>query len=73
MSLIPAPDFPTGGLLIGSEGFRRFAEFGQGSIIVRAKMHMEHMSGNEGRSKKNALVITELPYATNKAGNDISI
>lgn len=66
---IPSPDFPTGGIIYGTEGFQSFAKTGHGSIIVRAKIHVETVATNQSKLKRTALVVTELPYGTNKAGN----
>lgn len=80
LQLIPAPDFPTGGQILGIEGARSLYLTGQGSITVRATFHMETLSSS-GRTvgKANqttslstgklrpAIVVTELPYMTNKA------
>ena len=62
MKIIPAPDFPTGGYIIGGEELRQAYETGKGKILIRAKVHVEGKSGE----KKN-IVITELPYQVNKA------
>ena len=58
---IPAPDFPTRGLLLGRNGARTAYKTGRGSIILRARCEIEE---NEKRSR---IVITELPYQVNKA------
>ncbi len=61
MKYIPAPDFPTGGIIIASEELKTAYETGKGKIIVRAKVKLEN-SGD-----KQSLVITELPYQVNKS------
>jgi len=68
--IIPAPDFPTGGVILGAEGARKMYETGKGSVVVRAQSHMEMItSGTKaGTRTRNAIIITELPYMTNKAG-----
>jgi DNA gyrase subunit A len=70
--LVPAPDFPTGGLIMGASGAQKLYKTGHGSVIMRAKCHIEIISGAmtaKGSSKsRNAIVVTELPYMTNKAG-----
>lgn len=62
MQYIPAPDFPTGGVLINNEQIRLGYETGRSKLSVRAKVHIE--DGNAGRK---LLVITEVPYQVNKA------
>lgn len=65
MQYIPAPDFPTGGVIMGRSGIRKAYRTGQGSIIVRSKCEIEeHGSGANVRSR---IVVTELPYQVNKA------
>jgi DNA gyrase subunit A len=58
---VPGPDFPTGGLIVGTEGIRKAYETGRGRVIMRARIGKETRRG--GREQ---LVITEIPYATNK-------
>ncbi|MFN3652091.1 MAG: DNA gyrase subunit A [Armatimonadota bacterium] len=62
MTVIPGPDFPTAGLILGKKGIRSAFETGRGSVVMQAKTHIEPMDGG-----KNAIVITELPYQVNKA------
>ncbi len=61
MSFVPGPDFPTGGLIVGRKGIRDAYETGRGRVIMRARMLRERRRG--GREQ---LVVTEIPYATNK-------
>jgi len=61
MKFIPAPDFPTGGIICGSEGLKQAYTTGRGKIKLRGKIHIEEGKG------KNKIVITEIPYMTNKA------
>ena len=61
MQIMPGPDFPTGAVIMGSDGIRQAYETGRGSINVRAKAHVE--STKTGR---NRLVFTEIPYQVNK-------
>ena len=61
MQIMPGPDFPTGAVIMGSDGIRQAYETGRGSITVRAKAHVE--STKTGR---NRLVFTEVPYQVNK-------
>lgn len=62
MKIIPGPDFPTGGLLLKTDGIRKAYETGRGRLQLRAKVHVEEVSNG----KKN-IVITELPYQVNKS------
>lgn len=62
MKIIKAPDFPTGGYVIGGEGLESAYRTGKGKITIRAKIDIERES-----SGKSAIVITELPYQVNKA------
>ncbi|MCH3967447.1 MAG: DNA gyrase subunit A [Atopobiaceae bacterium] len=61
MTVLPGPDFPTGGTIMGSDGIKDAYETGRGSITVRAKAHVEQMKGNRQR-----IVVTEVPYQVNK-------
>jgi DNA gyrase subunit A len=61
MQHIPGPDFPTGGVIIGSEGIIHAYSTGRGRIVLRGLAHIEEMSGNRHR-----IVITEIPYLLNK-------
>lgn len=62
MEVLPGPDFPTGGLVMGKSGIRRAYETGKGSITVRAKVELTEMSNGKER-----ILVTELPYMVNKA------
>jgi DNA gyrase subunit A len=62
IQIIPGPDFPTGGIILGRAGIRAAYEFGRGSIVVRGKVAFEDM-----RKDRQAIVITEIPYQVNKA------
>ena len=61
MKVIPGPDFPTGGTIMGVAGIRDAYETGRGSITVRSKAHIEKSSGGKQR-----IVVTEIPYQVNK-------
>ena len=61
MSVMPGPDFPTGAIIMGTDGIREAYDTGRGSITVRAKAHVE--TTKTGRSR---LVFTEVPYQVNK-------
>ncbi|NLC23141.1 DNA gyrase subunit A [Oxalobacter vibrioformis] len=62
IALVPAPDFPTGGIIYGLSGVHDGYRTGRGRVVMRAKTHFEEM-GREGRY---AIVIDELPYQVNK-------
>lgn len=62
MEVLPGPDFPTGGLVMGKSGIRRAYETGKGSITVRAKVEITEMPNGKER-----ILVTELPYMVNKA------
>jgi DNA gyrase subunit A len=59
--IVTGPDFPTAGLIVGREGIKRAYETGRGQVVMRAKAAIE-----TGRSKKDAIIITEIPYQVNK-------
>ncbi len=62
MTLIPGPDFPTGGVLVRNDEIRRGYETGRGKLSLRARVHVE-----DGVAGRKLLVITEVPYQVNKA------
>ncbi|GAA6113678.1 DNA gyrase subunit A [Apilactobacillus apinorum] len=62
MEVLPGPDFPTGGVVLGKSGIRRAYESGKGSIVLRAKTEIE-----EQKSGKQRIIATEIPYMVNKA------
>jgi DNA gyrase subunit A len=61
IQLIPGPDFPTGGLILGRGGIRSAYSTGRGSVIMRARAHFENL-----RKDREAVIITEIPYQVNK-------
>jgi len=61
MQLIPGPDFPTGGVIVGVEGIKQAYSTGKGRLVVRAVAHIE-----ESTSSRYRIVITEIPYQINK-------
>ena len=61
MRVLPGPDFPTGGIIMGTDGIREAYETGRGVITVRAKVHVEQRKNGRQR-----LVVTEIPYQVNK-------
>jgi len=62
MEIIPAPDFPTGGLILGRSGARKAYLEGRGSVILRSKTHVEEI-----RKDRWAIIVDEVPYQVNKA------
>ena len=62
MEIIPGPDFPTAGQILGRSGIRKAYETGRGSITLRAKSFIE-----EKQNGKQVIIVTELPYQVNKA------
>ena len=62
MKLVPGPDFPTGGIIVGDEGILQAYSTGRGRIVLRGMAHIEEMSGSRHR-----IVITEIPYQLNKS------
>ena len=66
MTLIPGPDFPTGGQILGRTGIRETYLSGRGSVTMRGVAEIETIEA-PGRPDRDAVIITELPYQTNKA------
>jgi len=65
MEVIPAPDFPTGGIIMGRSGIKKAYRTGQGNLVIRSKCEIEEYgSGGNTRSR---IVVTEIPYQVNKA------
>jgi DNA gyrase subunit A len=62
MEFIKGPDFPTGGVILGTGGYKEAYRTGRGRVRVRAKAHTEQLKGN-----RSAIVVTELPYQVNRA------
>ncbi len=62
MRIVPGPDFPTGGIILGRGGIRTAFETGRGSLILRARAEFEEI-----RRDRQAIIVTELPYQVNKA------
>ncbi|MDB5569294.1 MAG: gyrase, subunit [Hyphomicrobiales bacterium] len=61
IEIIPGPDFPTGGSIIGRGGIRQAYNTGRGSILIRSKVAVEQV-----RREREALIVTEIPYQLNK-------
>ncbi|MDP7186922.1 MAG: DNA gyrase subunit A [Paracoccaceae bacterium] len=59
---VPGPDFPTGGIMLGRSGARKAYLEGRGSVIIRAKTHVEEI-----RKDRYAIIVDEIPYQVNKA------
>src|ERR1700726_706740 len=62
MEFVPAPDFPTGGIIVGRAGTHAAFKTGRGAVVLRAKSHVE-----EVRKDRDAIVVTEIPYQVNKS------
>jgi DNA gyrase subunit A len=62
MELVPGPDFPTGGIILGRVGIRAAYHTGRGSIVMRGRTHIEEL-----RKDREAIIVTEVPYQVNKA------
>ncbi|MGH7119839.1 MAG: DNA gyrase subunit A [Acetobacteraceae bacterium] len=62
LKLVPGPDFPTGGQILGRGGIRTAYETGRGAIVLRAKSEIEEI-----RRDRHAIIVTEIPYQVNKA------
>eukprot|EP00614_Pseudopedinella_elastica_P000294 CAMPEP_0172602244 /NCGR_PEP_ID=MMETSP1068-20121228/22417_1 /TAXON_ID=35684 /ORGANISM="Pseudopedinella elastica, Strain CCMP716" /LENGTH=907 /DNA_ID=CAMNT_0013403533 /DNA_START=29 /DNA_END=2752 /DNA_ORIENTATION=- len=68
LELVPAPDFPTGGLIMGLEGAAKLFSEGRGSVVLRAKTSFETLASRGGRGQaREAIVVHEVPYQCNKA------
>ena len=65
MQYVPAPDFPTGALIMGRSGIKKAYRTGRGNITIRSRCEIEdYQSGNQTRTR---IVVTEIPYQVNKA------
>ena len=62
IEIIPGPDFPTGGLIMGQEGCRKAYKTGRGSVVMRGRIEIEEI-----RKDREAIIISEIPYQVNKA------
>jgi DNA gyrase subunit A len=62
IEIVPGPDFPTGGLILGRAGIRSAYHKGRGSVVMRGKVGVETI-----RKEREALIVTEIPYQVNKA------
>jgi DNA gyrase subunit A len=62
---VKGPDFPTGGIILGRDGIREAYRSGRGRIVMRARTHIEELRGG-----RTAIVVSELPYAVKKGGDE---
>src|SRR6201987_5641913 len=62
IGIVPGPDFPTGGIILGRQGIRAAYHLGRGSIVMRGKVEFETLRG-----EREAIVVSEIPYQVNKA------
>ncbi|MGE0734756.1 MAG: DNA gyrase subunit A [Alphaproteobacteria bacterium] len=62
LAIVPGPDFPTGGIIMGSHGIISAAHTGRGSVVIRSRTHIEEL-----RKERQAIVITEIPFQVNKS------
>ena len=62
---IKGPDFPTGGIILGREGIREAYRSGRGRVVMRARAHIEELRGG-----KTAIIVSELPFAVKKGGDE---
>ncbi|HIK54462.1 MAG TPA: DNA gyrase subunit A [Synechococcales cyanobacterium M55_K2018_004] len=67
-ALIPGPDFPTGGEIVGTDGILDAYRTGRGSIPIRGIAQFEEIQPGRGRHRRPAIIVTELPFQVNKAG-----
>jgi DNA gyrase subunit A len=62
INIVPGPDFPTGGIILGRQGIRSAYHLGRGSIVMRGKVKIDNI-----RKDREAIIITEIPFQVNKA------
>ncbi len=62
MEIVPAPDFPTGGIIYGIQGVREGYRTGRGRVVMRAKVHFEDID----KGQRQAIIVDEIPYQVNK-------
>ncbi len=63
IEIVPAPDFPTAGIIYGLEGVREGYRTGRGRVVIRARTHIEDI----GKGERQAIIVDEIPYQVNKA------
>lgn len=64
MTVMPGPDFPTGGIICGYRGIKEAYHTGRGKVILRGVMHVEEM---EGQGERQRIIVDEIPYGVNKS------
>src|SRR5207302_1161265 len=62
INIVPGPDFPTGGIILGRQGIRSAYHLGRGSIVMRGKVKIDTR-----RKDRETIIVTEIPYQVNKA------
>jgi DNA gyrase subunit A len=62
IAIVPGPDFPTGGIILGRQGIRAAYHLGRGTIVMRGKVEFETLRG-----EREAIIVSEIPYQVNKA------
>ena len=62
IEIVPGPDFPTGGIILGRSGIRAAYHLGRGSVVMRGRTHVEQI-----RKNREAIIVSEIPYQVNKA------
>jgi DNA gyrase subunit A len=62
IAIVPGPDFPTGGIILGRQGIRAAYHLGRGAIVMRGKVEFETLRG-----EREAIIVSEIPYQVNKA------
>jgi DNA gyrase subunit A len=62
IGIVPGPDFPTGGIILGRQGIRAAYHLGRGSVVMRGKVEFETLRG-----EREAIIVSEIPYQVNKA------
>ncbi|MDO8980019.1 MAG: DNA gyrase subunit A [Afipia sp.] len=62
VNIVPGPDFPTGGIILGRQGIRAAYHLGRGSVVMRGKVNIETI-----RKDREAIIVSEIPYQVNKA------
>jgi DNA gyrase subunit A len=64
---VKGPDFPTAGIIFGTAGIRQYISTGRGKVVMRARASIEPMHGKSGKSDREMIVVTEIPYQVNKS------